>query len=354
MNRIDVKELVQDNVSFKLNKARTLFKLEKVLAKCGRPSKVPFILFVDDEDKASCKYVKYKLLDIEKSRIDGIPITFTDLYNVEGSIRDTQLFKTLNCIMEKYNTTDIPFIVQIPSDPKRFKEFENKGIYGLILDSIILIKNKANNFNEPVDVDFFKNKENNSFVYDISLDRICRSALSDSETLDTILSESRIPATPKGILTLINYMIPKLNLKRGKVNFSGLKVAIVGCNSKTTGIYLTEILLKLKATVSLYHSKSVIDKDEFKDYDVVISCAGVPKLLTLNEIGVSEFDRILIDVGVSVGKDGKVIGDFSECIRVSKNHYTPYVNGVGLLTRAALLNNIMLTYDHILNKDEVE
>ena len=139
----------------------------------------------------------------------------------------------------------------------------------------------------------------------------------------------RVPGTPRGVVALLCEEFGSL---------SGKKIAVIGSRSKTTGRFLIPMLQHLNATVSMYHSRSIIDHGEFCDYDAIVSCVGSPRMIKASNLS---FDRqqVLIDVGVGF-VDGKVVGDFSEDVR-GYHRYTPYVNGMGLLTRAFLVRNVI-------------
>lgn len=140
----------------------------------------------------------------------------------------------------------------------------------------------------------------------------------------------RIPATPRGAVALLCEELGSL---------SGKKICIIGSRSKTVGRFLIPMLQHLNATVSMYHSRSIINESEFANYDAIISCVGVAKLIKEEHIGKGQ---VLIDIGVSFD-NGKVSGDFSECCR-KDNRWTPYTNGMGLLTRVFLVANVVESY----------
>lgn len=141
----------------------------------------------------------------------------------------------------------------------------------------------------------------------------------------------RIPATPRGVVSLLLDICPTLE---------GKTVAIVGSRSRTVGKFLVPLLQSHNCTVTLYHSKSNISFGEFSDKSIIISCVGKPRGITCHHINGE--NRILIDVGVSI-VDGRAIGDFDESCREG-NIVTPYVNGIGLLTRAFLCMNCIDSY----------
>jgi len=142
---------------------------------------------------------------------------------------------------------------------------------------------------------------------------------------------SKIPATPRGIVSLLYNELDSI---------AGKKMAVVGARSKTTGKYLVQMLINLGVTVSCYTSRSVIKQNEFHDCDAVISCVGRPRLIQRGHLGANK--PILIDVGVS-RVNGKIVGDFNEeCRAIAR--YTPYIGGVGLITRGYLVRNVVDSY----------
>ena len=157
-------------------------------------------------------------------------------------------------------------------------------------------------------------------------------------------AQKRYPATVLGVMAILDRIFNDL---------SGKKIAVVGCRSRTVGVFIPSILLQRNATVSMYHSKSKIQDNEFETFDVVISCVGKAGLISQKHFG-NKHGCVCIDIGVSRGEDNKVVGDFDKDIR-DYQYYTPYVNGMGLLTRIFLMHNYMTRmFDDIIcfgNKD---
>lgn len=143
-----------------------------------------------------------------------------------------------------------------------------------------------------------------------------------------------LPATVKAIVAVINQEFPQ--------GISGKKVAVVGCRSKTVGMYLHPLLTNMNATVTTYHSKSIINDGEFENCDIVISTVGSCGGIQQRHFGNKE-GCVCIDVGVSKDKDNKTIGDFNIDIR-DKQRYTPYINGIGLLTRIFLMQSVVFEF----------
>lgn len=176
----------------------------------------------------------------------------------------------------------------------------------------------------------------NRFEYNVKKERIIDVDYLDKQTLLNITEGNfkKIPCTPLGVISILEEEFSSLKDKR---------VALVGSRSKTVGIYLAYLLQELGAKVTLYNSRTSINKGEFAMTDIVISCVGKENLITKNHFSMLS-NAVCIDIGVSF-IDGKVNGDFSKSIRDIRNiRYTPYTNGVGLMTRTMLMRNVVDSY----------
>lgn len=297
--------------------------------------KLPFVIFFDSRDPSSAKYVKFKCKDLEKMNMEVIMI------DIDNSI--DHIGGQFSYFYEKYKMLKyLPFIIQIPSDKELLKDFKWKQecIELSIKDKMLPVYS----FDEYEVDQAFKKAD-----VDCLVGRTAEEHFKDQiETIDYTLGIEElkeqinnliIPATPKGIILYLLEECGPLVSKR---------VSVVGSNSVTTGRFLTPILLKLKATPTLYHSKSVISVGEFNRQDIIISCVGKPGVITpLNLSTDMHKEQVCMDVGVTV-VDGKVKGDFSlECRNHRNIKITTYTNAVGLLTRTALKSNIIRSYKEL-------
>lgn len=121
-------------------------------------------------------------------------------------------------------------------------------------------------------------------------------------------------------------------------HLSGKKICVIG-RSKRVGRPLAEVLLQQDATVTLLHSRSPMDDYlSVMNYDAIISAIGRPKLLTAKRLHLQEDSKtLLVDVGINVGPDGKMCGDFDyEDLRRVVPYITPSPGGVGAVTTTVL------------------
>lgn len=143
--------------------------------------------------------------------------------------------------------------------------------------------------------------------------------------------ESLVPCTPKGIIRLLDEY---------NINLSGKKVVVIG-RSDILGKPLSMLLLNRNATVEICHSRTHDLKLSTLSGDIILSCAGKPGLI--KEDMVKE-DSIVIDAGIN-NVNGEIVGDicFEELLgKVSL--ITPVPGGVGPMTIAMLLENVMEVY----------
>lgn len=152
--------------------------------------------------------------------------------------------------------------------------------------------------------------------------------------------EGFLPCTPRGIMMLLNYY---------KYDLVAMPTLVIG-RSQLVGRPLAQMLLNRDAEVTVVHSKCDRDQiwQEMKQARLIISCVGSPrKWDAATEVDLNEHP-ILIDVGTSVDPaTGKLVGDFGgfdfldHYNDLDKLDYTPVPGGVGPMTRAALMENLV-------------
>lgn len=135
------------------------------------------------------------------------------------------------------------------------------------------------------------------------------------------------PCTPKGIMDWLTY---------NQIDLTGKNVVIIG-RSDIVGKPLTRMMTDANATVTLCHSKTPFtDIIQYcENADIVISAVGKPKWLNFD----SKKKAIVIDVGINRDDNNKLCGDIG--VVTNAAYITPVPGGVGLLTRVALLDNVI-------------
>jgi methylenetetrahydrofolate dehydrogenase (NADP+)/methenyltetrahydrofolate cyclohydrolase len=140
-----------------------------------------------------------------------------------------------------------------------------------------------------------------------------------------------LPCTPIGCIEL---------LRRYDIELNGANVVVVG-RGITVGRPLGLLLTRRteNATVSLCHTGTRDLADYTQWADIVIAAAGVPGLITADMI---KEGAAVLDVGVS-RVDGKIAGDVADDVWEKAGWVSPNPGGVGPMTRAMLLTNIVLS-----------
>ena len=144
-----------------------------------------------------------------------------------------------------------------------------------------------------------------------------------------------LPCTPVGCIEL---------LRRHDVPIAGAKVVVVG-RGITVGRPLGLILTRRSenATVTLCHTGTRDLAAEVRQADIVVAAAGVPGIITADMV---KPGAAVLDVGVSriIAEDGhsKVAGDVADEVREVAGWVSPNPGGVGPMTRAMLLSNVVL------------
>ncbi len=138
-----------------------------------------------------------------------------------------------------------------------------------------------------------------------------------------------LPCTPRGIVAL---------LRRYEVPIAGAKVVVIG-RGVTVGRPLGLLLTRRSenATVTLCHTGTRDLAAEVVRADIVVAAAGVPGLVTADMVRAG---AAVLDVGVTRTEAG-LVGDVDEGVAEVAGYLSPNPGGVGLMTRAMLLVNVV-------------
>ncbi len=138
-----------------------------------------------------------------------------------------------------------------------------------------------------------------------------------------------IPCTPYGIMK----MFEKYN-----IDLHGKKAVVIG-RSNIVGKPTAQCLLSKNATVTICHSKTKDLKEELKEADVIVAAVGVRALVKADMV---KDGVVVIDVGMNRNDEGKLCGDVDfEEVSKKASYITPVPGGVGPMTIAMLMNNVV-------------
>ena len=236
-------------------------------------------------DESSSIYINNK---IKKCEYVGIK---TELYHLDNTISEEEV---LDLIDSLNNRTDINAILLQSPVPNH-----------------INIKKCFNKIDYKKDIDGFSN---------ISVGNLY------------LGNPSLVPCTAKGIIRLLKYY---------NISLEGKNVCIIN-RSIIVGKPLFHLLLQENATVTMCHSKTRNIKEITSRADIVICAVGIPNFLTADMI---KENAIVIDVGIS-RLNGKVVGDASfDVIKEKCSYISPVPGGIGPMTVAMVLENILETME---------
>ena len=140
-----------------------------------------------------------------------------------------------------------------------------------------------------------------------------------------------LPCTPRAIVELINHY---------KIPLSGAEVLVIG-RGLTVGRPLGLLLNRKKenATVTLTHTGTKDLAAHTKRADIIIAAIGSPHFLKAGDV---KQDATVLDVGIS-RTDAGLVGDVDPAVMKVAAYFAPMPGGVGPMTRAMLLTNVVET-----------
>ena len=141
--------------------------------------------------------------------------------------------------------------------------------------------------------------------------------------------ECFLPCTPAGCLEMI---------RSTGISMSGKNAVVIG-RSNIVGKPAAMLLLRENATVTICHSRTVNLKEVCANADILVAAVGRAGFVTGDMV---KPGAVIIDVGINRNAEGKLCGDVDYEAAAEKAAYiTPVPGGVGLMTRAMLMENTL-------------
>ena len=138
-----------------------------------------------------------------------------------------------------------------------------------------------------------------------------------------------ISCTPYGIIRM---------LEAYNVEIEGNHAVVIG-RSNIVGKPLAQCLLQKNATVTICHSKTKNIAEITRTADILISAVGKTNMVTADMV---KDGAVIIDVGMNRNEAGKLVGDIDfENVKQKASYITPVPGGVGPMTIAMLMNNVI-------------
>lgn len=138
------------------------------------------------------------------------------------------------------------------------------------------------------------------------------------------------PCTPQAVMEILNHY---------EIDLTGKKVTVVG-RSMVVGKPVAMLLLAKNATVTICHTRTKNLQEECRNADIIVACAGVPKMITSDFVRAGQ---VVIDVGIHV-VDDKLCGDVDyDSVSEIVDAITPVPGGVGSVTTTVLLKHTIMS-----------
>ncbi len=149
-----------------------------------------------------------------------------------------------------------------------------------------------------------------------------------------------LPCTPRAVIEL---------LMRHDLDLKGKDVVVIG-RGVTVGRSIGALMTRraINATVTLTHTGTTDLPAHLRRADVIVAAAGVAHLVRPEDV---KPGAIVLDVGVSRQEDpeggkAKLVGDVDPAVAEVASWISPNPGGVGPMTRALLVNNVVEAAEH--------
>lgn len=145
----------------------------------------------------------------------------------------------------------------------------------------------------------------------------------------TLGQDTFVSCTPYGVIKMF---------EEYNIDLEGKNLVIIG-RSNIVGKPLIQCCLNKNATVTVCHSRTKDLAEHTKRADIVIVAIGKPKFLTADMV---KDGVVVIDVGINRDENNKLCGDVDfENVSKKASYITPVPGGVGPMTIAMLMNNVI-------------
>ena len=138
-----------------------------------------------------------------------------------------------------------------------------------------------------------------------------------------------LPCTPAGVMEMLDeYAVP----------IRGKRCVVLG-RSNIVGKPMAALLTQRDGTVTVCHSRTEDMAHYTREADLLVSAVGQTKLVTPNMV---KAGAVVIDVAMNRDENGRLCGDVDfAAVEPKASYITPVPGGVGPMTRAMLMRNIL-------------
>ena len=138
-----------------------------------------------------------------------------------------------------------------------------------------------------------------------------------------------LPCTPAGVMEM---------LKEYEIPVAGKRCVVLG-RSNIVGKPMSALLLQQDGTVTTCHSRTADLAAITREADILVAAVGRTDFVTADMV---KDGAVVIDVAMNRNAAGKLCGDVDfEAVQEKASYITPVPGGVGPMTRAMLMQNIL-------------
>lgn len=142
-----------------------------------------------------------------------------------------------------------------------------------------------------------------------------------------------IPCTAEAVMQIINFE---------GIDLKGKAIVMVGFGM-VIGRPLTLLLVEAGSTVTVCNEFTKDLKKESSRADVLIVATGVKHLIAENHV---KKDAVVIDVGINVDENGRIVGDVDfDAVAEKAGSITPVPGGVGTVTTYVLADHVFKAFE---------
>ena len=296
---------------------------------------------------------------------------------LDGKVVRDKIAKELSSQISKLNTKPKLTIIQVGDLPESNAYIRQKILFGEKIGAIVQHKKLTENTSQKDLLTIISELNSDSDVTGIIVQLPIPDKLDKDQIINKIdpikdvdgqtatnlklLLENKkggyIPATTKGILTLLNYY---------RIPVHGQNITVVG-RSSLVGKPTALALVNLDATVTICHSRTKKLPEKTKNADILIVAAGKPNLITKNHVSQNQ---TVIDVGINAVNQNHLrgVGSFTSEVKSNKPEselpstrlvgdvdfaevskivaaISPVPGGIGPMTVASLFENLLEAYN---------
>ena len=258
---------------------------------------------------------------------------------LDGKKLSQEIASELKEAISSFGRTPKLLIIQIGENEASDVYIQKKIEFGQEIGVIVTIKYFSRDSNEKEILDFITEKNNDTEVNGIIVqlpipkhlnkEKITRS-VSFKKDVDGLAGPNFVPATAKGVVTLLD---------RNNIKIKRKKIVIIN-DSELVGKPIAKEFKKSKSKITICNKDTEDLKEISKRADILITGIGQPEII--DESYLRE-GQIVIDVGISKTSKG-VVGDVKKKLDIELFARTQVPGGVGPMTVASLFQNLVEVY----------